>query len=438
MLLARVADREVDAAIHASWSRIARLLTFVWGPSDDLAPPELRELAASIGVKLEDPKNIASVVTVDKVRRRAAKGREPLLFDGAAAPGRAGIGMRLFGGHAPSDSIALASLVGSRAGAATPDTQPSPYARDGVRALPSTLDLAVWIGAPEARASLHESGGDTFVGYDVALARAIASRPTDDAASRHASVHGSLLDVVMTWLAPPESGSRTMASAAAQRAAIESALAAWSYARHADQPLSRPAPRPAHGPKDLQVSGAALPAFVEANPAVIARLVATLGQMKRGLAAIGGLAPTSPAMTTLAEVDDMLRVALRAASHESNDEALSSEDVAALASLPARFARLEESADDAMVPVVAEVFADARGERVVSTATGVVEQAVMIVREPATGRLVLAVGAHIAHHELIEGRGERSTDATYRARFREGKLNLPTRGSYTSAFRMVR
>lgn len=427
MLLARVADRDVDAAIHASWSRIARLLTFLWGASDDLAPAELRELASSIGVKLEDPKEVANVVTVDRLRRRAAKGREPLLHDGAASPGRAGIGMRLFGGHAPADSIALAALVGPRP-------------------VPSTLDLAVWIGAAEARASLHESGGDAFAGYDAALARAVAARPSDSAPSRHASVHGSMLDVVMTWLAPPEGASGPSGSAAAQRAAIESALAAWTYARHAGQPLSRPAPPRDHRPpKDLHVVGTALPAFVEAAPDVIARLVATLGQMKRGLAAVGGLQNTSAAMAALVEVDDILHVALRASSHEVNDEALSSEDVTALASLPARLARLEEG-DDQMVPLVAEIFADARGEHVVSTATGVVEPAVMIVREPGTGRLVVAVGAHIAHHELVQPRREQSTDATYRALIHgdrtvgtgEAVPSLPARGAYTSAFRLVR
>lgn len=405
MLLSRVAEREIDPQIHAAWSRIARLSTFVWGPPDDLAAPELAEMATAIGMPLGDPKNIANVVAVDRLRHRAASGRAPLVFDGAGVGGRAGISMRLLGGHAPADSIALAALTTA----------------DGKRPLPSTLDIAVWLGAPEARAALHESGGDASAGYDAALARAVSARPPDEAASRHASVHGSLLDVVMTWLMPREGTTRPLASVAAQRAAIESALAAWTFARHEGQPLSRARPsHPAHAAKELHVTGAVLPAFVEASPDVIARLVATVGQMKRGLGAIAGLPPTSQAMTTLAEVDDILRLALRIASRETNDEALSSEDVTALGSLPARFARLDEPGEEggagAMVPLVAEVFSDSSGERVLSSATGFVEPALTVVREPGTGRLMLALGAHVAHHQLIEPRRHQSTDALYRAR----------------------
>jgi hypothetical protein len=402
MLLARVSERDFDPAVHASWSRISRLLAFVWGASDDLSPSELAELATALNVTLDDPKHVANVVTVDRLRHRAARGREPLLFDGAGAPGRAGIGMRLFGGHAPPDSVALAALA------------PAHESK-----LPQALDLAVWIGAPEARAMLHEVGGDGLAGYDAALARAVAARPGDDAPARHASVYGSLLDVVMTWLAPVDEASP---SAAVQRATVESALAAWTYARHDAQPLSRARPpRAPHAAKDLQVTGAPLPAFVEAAPEVIARMVATVGQMRRGLGAIGGLAPTSTAMVTLAEVDDMLRASLRAASRGANEESLTSEDMAALASLPARFARLEDPGDEgapAMVPLVAELYVDAAADRVVSTATGLVEPAVMVAREPGTGRLVLAVGAHVAHRELVEPRGQRSNDTSYRARIR--------------------
>ena len=100
---------------------------------------------------------------------------------------------------------------------------------------------------------------------------------------------------------------------------------------------------------------------------------------------------------------------------------MASEDIAALASLPARFARLEDPGDEgaaAMVPLVAELYVDAAADRVVSTATGPVEVAVVVAREPGTGRLVLAVGAHVAHRELVEPRAQRSNDTSYRARIR--------------------
>jgi hypothetical protein len=440
MLFARLSLRDVDPEIHALWSRLRRVLAFVWGPPDDLSAPDLAEVAASIGVALEDPTHVANVVTVDRLRRRAAQARQPVVFDGAGAPARAGIAMRLFGGHASADSMVLASLAGARLGNGS--ANPPALARDGFRALPSALDLAAWLGAKEGRAALRDGGLDAFSGYEAALAQAIATRPDDVAPSRHASVHGSLLDVVMTWLAPQDGAPRTLSSAAAQRAAIESALAAWTFARHDGQPLSRPAPlRTPRSAKDLEVKGAPLPALVELAPDVIARLVATVGQMKRGLAVVGGLPATSPAMTSLAEVEDILRVALRVAIREANDEALSAEDTSALASMPARLARLEEGSG-AVVPVVAELVVDAAGDRVLSTATGAIEAAATIVREPGTGRLLLAVGAHVAQHELVEPRGQRSNDASHRARIlREGGANganAPPRSAYTAAFRMVR
>lgn len=413
MVFTRLTDRDVDAGISASWSRITRLLAFVWGPSDDLTFLELDAAASALGVNLEDPKHVANVVTVDRVRHRAAKARAPQLYDGAAAPGAAGVSVRMFGGHAPADSVALAA-----------------FSRAHESAMPSSLDLAVWLQAPEGRAALHEGGGDAHAGYDDALARAITARPAEGASSRHSSVYGSQLDTVMTWLAPQDESARPLASAAARRAAIESALASWTYARHASQALSRRKPaRGSHGPRELQVSGAPLPAFVEAAPDVLSRLVATCGQMKRGLAGLGALSAASPAMTGLAEVDDILRVALRVATRAANDEALPAEDLTALASLPARLASLDEPGEESSSrPLVAEVFVDASGHRVLSTATGAVEPALMIVREPGTGRLLVAVGAHVAHHEMVEARGRPRSDTT----------TLPPRAPYTEAFRVVR
>ena len=202
---------------------------------------------------------------------------------------------------------------------------------------------------------------------------------------------------------------------AARRATIESALASWTYARHAGQPLSRARParaRPAV--RELQVTGAPLPAFVEAAPDVIARLV---GDARSDEARVRRdrqrLPATSPAMITLAEVEDILRVALRIATHMANDEALAAEDLAALASLPARLASLEEPGTTASCRACRSWPRSSRtppAHRVLSTATGPIEPAVMIVREPGTGRLFMAVGAHVAHHDLVEARGRQTTE----------------------------
>lgn len=441
MLLARVIEREVDPQIHAAWSRMARVSSFVWGPPDDVSPPELSQIAASMGITLEDPKNIANVVKVDRLRRRLAAGRPPQIFDGSGAAGRAGIALRIFGGHATNDARALTSLVGAQVRG---------------RGLPSLLDIAAWVEAPEGRAALHESGADAFAGFDDALARSIAARPAEDAASRHASIEGSLFDVLMTWLTP-RAETRSVTSIAIQRAAIESALAAWTFARHEGEPLARARPTLTPRPsRELAVTGAALPAFVEDAPDVIARLAATMGQMKRGLAAVGGLAATSPAMTSVAEVEDILRIALRVATREANDAALTAEDLAALAALPARLDRLEqagaeEGAAATTVPRVtmrAEIFTDPSSDRVLSSATGALEQAIAIVREPGTGRLLVAVGAHVPHYEIVTIRASRLL-ATPQTVPGTGAAAAPAgsaipdggpevRGVYTASFRMVR
>ena len=443
MIFARLVQRDVDPTIEALYTHLTRLLDFVWGTPDDVTPAQLAELAQKVGVAIEDPKRVASVVTVDRVRKKVATSAHlAVVFDGSGAPERAGTGFRLFGGHAPADSTALAMLVGKGIGAPTVETPPV-LARDGFRTLPSALDLPAWIGAKEGRASLHAGELDAFAGYDAALARAVAMRPDDFAPSRHATVHGSLLDVTMTWLAPEPAPARLLASPAAQRAAIESALASWTFARHDGAPLTRPLPpRTAPPLKELDVKGAALPAFVEQAPEVIAGLVATAAQMRRGLAVVGGLPVTSPAMTSLLEVEDLLRAAMRIASRESNGEELPAEDLAVLAALPARLARLEEGspkAPAASASVIAQLAVDPAGARVLSTATGGIEPAILIVRD-TNGDLQLVVGAHLPHYEIIETRATRSDDASHRARLLRDAADgrEPPRGTYTTSFRLSR
>lgn len=434
MIFARLTLPEVDPAISALWSRIARVLAFVWGPPDDLSAPDLVELASSVGLGLENPKHIANVVAVDRLRSAVvSRGRPPRVFDGAGAPARAGLAMRLFGGHAAADSIALTAMAGPLLGL-TDAIPPPAIAHNGTRGLPSSLDLVAWLGAKEARASLRDGGEDSFAGYDAALARAISQRPTDGDPALHGSIHASLLDGIRVWLSPD--ADRALASKAVSRASIESALSAWTYLRHAGQPLSRPRiARSLHVPKDVEVNGAPITAFVEPAPEVIASLLATAGQMRRGLAGVGGLPPDSPAMESIAEMEGLLREALRIAQREMNDQALAPEDVSALASMPARISHLEAHAA-AKVPVVAEVAVDAAGQRSLSSATGFVEPALTLVREPGSGRIFLAVGAHIAQYDLVEPRDRRSTDGSHQARLLRDAA--PARRAYTVAFRLAK
>src|SRR5206468_7117259 len=91
-------------------------------------------------------------------------------------------------------------------------------------------------------------------------------------------------------------------------------------------------------PGELRVTGAPLAAFVEPAPEAIARLVGVVKQAQRGLATLGPLESGSPALTGLADVEDLLRGALRIAEHEVNDVELDPADLTAVASMPARLA----------------------------------------------------------------------------------------------------
>lgn len=410
MLFARAFDREIDPAIHEAWTRLARLIAFLWGPPDDLAPRELGEIAASAEVRILDPKHIADVTKIDRLRRRAAKGRLPKIYDGAGAPGAGALSVRLFGPHAPADSIALSTIAVA------------------TKAMPSTLDVAAFLEAKDARASLRENGVEPTPAYEAALAQAIAARPPADAPARHTSIYGSRLDVVMTWLGGDLDARRTLDSPAARRASIDSALAAWTLARHHGRPFTRPhAAKSSDQAKEIAVSGAALPAFVEAAPDVIARLVAAAAQMRRGLLALRALPAQSPAMTMLAEVDDVLRIALRVATATTNDQAIAADDLTALAALPARLVRIEGPttvATSAEILVSHSSAANGARRAALVSSTSVVEPMLVLVSEPDGGRVVLAAGAHISH-------SEHAAPASHANHV----TGAPT---YASAFRMVR
>lgn len=444
MILARLCDRDVDASLHAAYTRVRRLLTFVWGPPDDLSLSELDDLATSVGIDLTNPQNIANVTRVDRVRARAIVGRAPILHDGSGGPGRDGISVRVFGGHASSDSLVLQSLVGAPVGMARPEAAAASVdrLRRGRRVLPSTLDVIAWLGVREARAALRESHADAFEDYDAALTNLQRTRPDDQGWNLHASVHGSLVDSLFAWANAPESAT-PWPSPPVERARVESMLAAWTLLRHGGQALSRAWKLPPIDAQELRVSGAPLPVFVEPIPSVVARLVGTVRQVRRGLEALGPITPGSSAM--LVEVEDILRAALRGAQRHASDEALAPEEASALASIPARLARLEAGGKIDSGPVVAVVYSDPTSRRVLASATGGIEPILTLARDPDGEEPLLVVGAHMTHHELVEG-FERApgvlhavrpalTDASWRARL---DRRPPTRPGWVSSFRWAR
>jgi hypothetical protein len=164
-------------------------------------------------------------------------------------------------------------------------------------------------------------------------------------------------------------------------------------------------------------------------PEVVARLLGTVRQLRRGLETLVPLGPQSSARSLLVEIEDVLRVALEATRRQAADEAPSPEEVAALGSLPARLARAEDAAVD-IGSVAAVVYADPPSHRALVSATGAIEPVLMVVHQPAKEEPILAVGAHVAHHELVATRD--LTDTAWRA------AAAPARPAWVGAFRWVR
>jgi hypothetical protein len=355
LVLARACDRSVDADLHAHYTHIAHLLSFVWGPPDDVALADVDDIGDPVGIDLQKPETIANVVAVDRLRARALATRAQAVYDGAGVADRAGLSVRIFGAHAPGDSVVIARSNG----------------------MPSTLDVAAWIGAQEARA-IGSHGEDSASRDDITL---------------HASVHGSLMDALVAWADTP-----TFQSTAADRRKLESILSAWTLVRHTGEALARPRPSK---PAELErIPTSNTNVFVEPAPAVIARLAATTRQLRRGLETLGGL--DGGFRNVLVEIEDILRIAQKP-------------DDLELPGLPERIARLEQGED--VSPVVANLYSDPIRRRHLATATGAVEPVLMLVR--SGDEIILATGAHVAHHEIVSD--TRLTDATWRARLKDAK-----------------
>lgn len=432
LLLARLLDFEVDAEAASAWLRAEDAAELLVGDADDPTPRLLALVATSLKLDVRDGAWFANVAAVDRVRHTAVQARPSRVDDGSLgsiappaglAPGRAigslAPGFRLFGPRHAPDAELTQSLVFPLVGPLSRQ-EPPPTARDGVRALPSGLDVAAWLGSGAARAQLHATGDDAYGHYAETLERLSRARPRDGSLERHRTPYLSMLDAVQTWLGP-SSGDRAVAAAGtaewgARKAEV--ALAAWAELRHDATAMAR------RQAADVRVGSrapaeAVVPAFVEPHPEAIAKLVALVRQTERALLAAGALAPSAPAVAVLEEVDDLLWTALGVAVHEATDRPVPPAMAAALASFPARIRALEASlaaSGAADVPLVADVHADRASGRVLEEATGRVEELWTVLREPETHKTWLAVGASIPRYELVQPMGTRASDGAWRAR----------------------
>jgi hypothetical protein len=296
-------------------------------------------------------------------------------------------------------------------------------ARNGVRALPTALDVAAWLGSREARVALHDSGGDSYERYDETLERLIRGRPPDASLAspgRHRTPYLSMIDAIETWLLPSEGdGAKPGASSPEWRKRkAEVALAAWTELRHDATALTRipltDVRLPPRVPGQVTV-----PVFVEPHPEAIAKLAGLVRQTMRALVGEGELRNGAPALKILDEVDDLLWTALGAAVYEAADNPLPPVLESALATFPARICAVEAALADAGaadVPLTVAVHVDAASARALEEATGRIEEAWMVMRQPGTHRLWVTLGASIPHHEIAQPSSHRQSDTAWRMR----------------------
>jgi hypothetical protein len=401
------------------------------GEPDDVTT---RDLSAAASAAHLDPGSAAwlnNVVAVDRVRRSAARGHPSRIDDGAGgayAPatgldltqplGRIAPTFRLVAPRVTPDSVLLQSMVFPVVGLLS-GIEPPRTARDGRRALPSGLDVAAWLGSAEARAALHDSGDDAYSRYPETLARLIKTRPAAGSIERHRTPYLSALDALQTWLSP-SAGDRVQPSAStpewrSRKAAV--ALGAWTELRHDAVPMARVVVPELRLPP--AVGDTAVPFFVEPHPEAIASLLALVRQTSRALVADGAISPDGPAQVALQEAQQLLWDALGVAVHEASDQPVPPAVLASLAAFPARLRALEGALGDAGgadVRMAVDVHSDPSSGTVLEEATGPVEQLWVVMREPVTHRMWLALGAAIPHVERIEPMAARLTDAAWAAR----------------------
>jgi hypothetical protein len=435
LLLTRLVQYEVDPEASEAWERCERTLELLAGEPDDATARDVSAAAAKLALDVTDGQWFESVARIDKLRHEAARRRVARADDGSGGARGPAAGMdptepigvlapnfRLLAARATPDGTLLQSLVFPEVGALA-RAEPPPSARDGVRALPTALDAAAWLGSREARGALHDEGDDAYALYDENLERARSGRPGDAAPERHRDPYASLLDALETWIAP-SSGDSFHAGARSQdwgRRKAEVALAAWTELRHDAVPLAR-GPAADVLPPSTAPAGTAptQPVLVEANPEAIAKLLAVVRQVRRALVAEGAFPAGAAGRTALDLADRVLATALDAAVSETRGEVLPPAIAASLAALPSELGALEASLSPmggAEVPIAIDVHADTRSARVLEEALGSLEEVWMVVREPGhPGLYRLVVGASIPHYELVAPAAERLSDASWRAR----------------------
>lgn len=450
MLLARAVDPAVDAQSHELHARLARVGRFVAGPSDDVGLTDLGDAARRVGADLRDPAVIANVAKVDRVRAELRSRAPVAAFDGAggvrarrdagprATPvGLAGLSVRVLGFAATEDARALQSLVFPMVGESSREPPPI-TATVGVRALPTALDVGALLGAPDARALLHETGDDAYAGYGASLDRLAQLRAPAGAPERHASFHASMLDALSVYLAP-SAADRLQSygqSPLHARRKLEAALVGWTLLRHDLRGSSRA--KVTELPRIVRNLSRTPPpaAFVEPHPEALARLLGALAQLQRGLGALGAIPKGSSGGEVLREAIAIVSAAYELSVAMANDETFSPAASITLGELPSKIAELEALVGpEVAAPVACDVHTDLAAGRALVEATAPVDEALFALRDPGSPKVVVAVGVALPHLELIHPVSLRMSDARWRARLDAEPELAASRPAWARAYR---
>jgi hypothetical protein len=408
LLLTRLVQADVDPEAAQTWTLIARIAELAIGHPADLSPAALSNIVRGAGLDLRDATGIANIVRLDHARHAV----------GHAWPGAT---FRLVSDCEAPDATVLQALV-------------APLVAK--RAMPTALDVGAWLGSTPARSALRASGADAYPGYEDALQHLYASRPA--LTERHTSFYLTALDAIAAYVSPSAAdGTFPPASGDAwKRHKLEVALGAWTELRHDSHPYSRIVITSASPPF---TPGAEIPVvLVEPHPEAIARLVALVRHIVRGLTSTSALPLDAPSRAVIAEIDDVLSTALQAASSAAADRPPSPALVSALGQLPARIAAIEARVAGSGAEhstLVGDVHTNEDAGRVLEEATGELDSLVAVVRDPGRGRFVLAVGAALSHHEFERPSAERMGDVAWRAELIVSSGHgPPARDPFTSAF----
>lgn len=443
LLFAHALHPRVDRESAAAWERLESIERFLIGPSDDWSPGELGDLAGSIGVDVTDLQAIASVKRIDALRRAATTRFRARVHDGSGARSWVDVAsaskevrenrfvsrfvppsMRVLGSRIALDAVVQQALVfpvvGPYRGNRTVETLQS-----GRRSLSRALDFAAVLGSAEAREVLRSDGDDAYEGFDATLRRLVDRRPAESEATRHASVYLSALDLLATMLTPSVAETAAPASASAEykRRALEVALGAYATVRHDFAGPGRPQPTRVAEARTFAAGRAPL-VLVEPHPEAIARMVALVRQLERGLTAYRALPRDGAAASVLASAERFLTVAFQSALLMANGLPPSDDQTRSLSTMGAWLEALESTVTSSAARSV-DMHVDLAGGRVLAQGTGTPETLVLVLRDPKSGKHVLTFGPATRHFELVRPRSERLGDTEWRSRLERGAIVAP-------------